>query len=192
MTVSIIIGTFGDKPTWDKIARPAVASAENQTHPAHEIIRIHADNLAYARNYGAEQADGEWLCFLDADDELDYGYIEAMLTAEGDVRRPATLGVVDGKVDDRPVLIPRRNLMEANFIVIGSLVRRDDFCHLGGFDDTLPCLEDWDFWIRCWRAGAEIVDVPAAVYRVTVRAGSRNQNQGLHNETYNLIRGRYR
>jgi len=49
------------------------------------------------------------LIFCDADDELDYRYIEEMLKGRATSAQPSTLGVhADGHEDDYPVLIPRR------------------------------------------------------------------------------------
>lgn len=192
-SVCVVVPTFGDKGFWDAQAKTAIESAHNQSRPPDEVVRIHADNLGYARNYGADGAESEWLIFLDADDTLDFHYVEAMLNTEGDIRRPATLGIyADGSEDDYPVMIPRRDLFVTNYIVIGAMIRREFFWELGGFDETLPCLEDWDLWLRAFLAGAQINDVPEAIYRVNVRSDSRNQDQGLHNRTYNMIKGRYR
>lgn len=187
---TVIIATYGDERHWNRVAAKAVESALSQSVGV-DLIRIHGDTLAEARNSAAVSASTEWLCFLDADDSLDSVYVEKMLSASGDIRRPATLGVYeDGTQDDFPVLIPRTNLSESNFIVIGAFVRREQFLRVGCFRE-LPALEDWDLWIRCWRDGASIEDVPEAIYRVTVRQDSRNQQSELHNRAYRDIRRRY-
>lgn len=191
MTVSVIIPTFGENQQYRLLALVAAASAANQTVPPVEVIRIHENTLQEARNNGAEQAKGEWLIFLDADDELDSHYIEAMCQAEGDIRRPATLGVVDGIEDKEPVMIPRKDLLVTNFIVIGAMHRREDFLAVGGFNDY-PCLEDWDLWLRMVANGAEVVDVPDAIYRVHVTPDSRNSDVGVHAKVYSKIRKQYR
>ena len=59
-----------------------------------------------------------------------------------------------------------------NECVIGTLVERDLFLKVGGFRD-LPSLEDYDLWLRCVKAGAVIHHVPDAVYRASIRPGSR-------------------
>lgn len=156
-----------------------------------EVLRSHASTLQDARNNGAEEATGEWLVFLDADDELDVGYVEAMLDGDGDIRQPSTLGIVDGQPDDYPVLIPRRNLLEANFLVIGSMVRRSLFLDVGGFDDY-PILEDWGLWLKLWIEGAQIGSAPEAIYRVHVNQHGRNNHEpSLHGQYYTAIRQRF-
>lgn len=191
MTVSVVIPTFGNNDLYRRLALRAANSAVDQSMEPLEIIRIHEETLQEARNNGAEQAKGEWLIFLDADDELDHHYIEAMYKAEGDIRRPATLGVVDGVEDTEAVMIPRKNLLVTNFIVIGAMHRREDFLAAGGFNNY-PCLEDWDLWLRMVANGAEVVDVPEAIYRVHVTPDSRNSDVGVHAQVYKKIRRQYR
>lgn len=192
MEATIVIGVFGDDYWMDLATKVALPSIHAQTVRPHAIsISYHETSLSEARNFGAERAETEWLCFVDADDALDSRYIEHMLAAEGDIRRPSTIGFYeDGTEDSEPVLIPRANLKERNYIVIGSFVRREQFLKVGGFRN-LPVLEDWDLWIRCVRDGATVTDVPEAIYRVGVHPDSRNQNTQLHHKVYNDIRRTY-
>lgn len=173
MTVSIVIPYFGDLDAWRPYLNRAIDSAVAQSVDC-DIVVANGDTLHEARNEGAERAQGEWLVFLDADDELDAGYVAAMLAGGGDLRQPATLTIARGVEDPAPVLTRRKPLLEGNTIVIGAMHRRDLFMEVGGFRD-LPAYEDWDLWIRCWLAGAEITSCPDAVYRVHIRPGSRNQ-----------------
>lgn len=190
MTVDIIVATYGNLGIWEPLTQRAVASATNQTVSAGHIHRVHGETLAAARNSGAAVSGAEWLIFLDADDELDPGYVEAVLTGTGDLRQPYTLGIVNGVEDDAPVLItPSKDLLTGNHMVIGTAVRRSLFETAGGFRE-LPALEDWDLWIRCWLAGGKIGVAPGAIYRVHVYEGSRNMSN-LHDQVYHELKNEY-
>lgn len=192
MEATIIIATYGGSE-WARLAEKATASAREQTVPA-QVIPLHAQTLAQARNSAAYMASTEWLIFCDADDTLDPRYVEKMLEPLDDstLRQPSTLGVYpDGAEDSTPVLIPARPLDQSNYLVIGSMCKREAFLDVGGFDDSLPVLEDWDLWLRLWKAGAVIGARPEAIYRVGVNPNSRNQDRGVHNRYYNKIRRRY-
>jgi hypothetical protein len=189
--VTVIVPVFGDHRRWTDLAHRAARSAIAQTTPPARVFISTAETLCVARNGPAEWARTEWLCFLDADDELDVRYLEAMLAASGDLRQPATLGVVNGVEDAAPVVIPARPLLDANYIVIGAFIRTELFWDLGGFRH-LPAYEDWDLWIRAWLAGAEITAVPEAIYRVHVSPTGRNaMERDRAIACYHQVRSRY-
>lgn len=178
-SISVVIGTFGDADVWSRQAVRAVRSAQAQSFEPEGIYYQHGRSLHEARNEGAERAAGEWLCFLDADDELDAHYLRHMTVAiESNggwdlLLQPATLGVVGDREDPFPVVIPKKPLLEGNYMVIGTVIRRDSFLRAGGFRD-FTMYEDWDLWIRMALEGAQHVAVPLAVYRVHVNQNSRN------------------
>lgn len=188
--VGVVIPIYGNPTPWEVLARRAMSSAVEQDVPAatsYRCILSYGNTLQEARNDGAKKVDAEWLIFLDADDELAPGYVDAMLTGTADIRQPSTLGISDGVEDDEPYLLRKTDLTERNYIVIGAMVNAEKFFQVGGFRD-LPCLEDWDLWGRMWKNGATIQAIPEAVYRVHVRTGSRNTMSNDYATTYSQIR----
>lgn len=184
MNVSVIIATYGGLE-WRLLAlERALPSVEAMDPPPVEVRLVHGESLHEARNAGALAARGEWLCFLDADDELEAGYLRAMELSEAGVRGAAALLVPAVRyLDDRgrpvtepeiPNAVPARSLIEVNRAVIGTLIPRSLFLDEGGFAGE-PIYEDWALWLRCVRAGAQLVHVPDAVYRAWRRRGSRNR-----------------
>jgi hypothetical protein len=197
--IRVCIGTYGDLDIWRPLAERALRSVDDQDVAPTSTFWVHGPDLHTARNRAALQLpdDAEWLCFLDADDELAPGYLDAMAVAISAGRRPAliqpsTLGIYpDGTEDPRPVLIPRKTLIDGNYLIIGTLIRVDQFARLGGFDD-LPMYEDWDLWLRAVIDGAQVVTAPSAIYRVHVNPGGRNnaaRPQQL--ATYQHVRARH-
>lgn len=185
-TASIVIATYGYREVWDRIADRAIASANAQTVPV-EVIRHHGATLARARNEGAAMARTDWLCFLDADDELPPDYIEQSLRGKGDVRVPWVVRRI-GKTRRGPRRLRPCNLLLRNYIVVGALTRKSLFERIGGFAEW-PMLEDWELWIRAMKAGADIRECRGAVYHAHQRPGSRNdQSRELRNSTYLAIR----
>ncbi len=203
--IAVCIATFGDASRWGPMVKNhALPSVRRQTLVPRRCTWTHRTTLHDARNDAAKPRDvpgqipdGRWLCFLDADDELDDGYIEAMTAAATDLDgdwllQPATLGVYpDGHEDPRPVLIPPRPLLDGNFMIISTLIRAEQFRRLGGFDD-LEMYEDWDLWIRAWLDGARFKAVPDAVVRVHVNSQGRNSgDRDTQLRVYHQIRNRY-
>lgn len=195
MDVTICIATFGD-PSWrDLAAARAIPSAERQGVP---VVYVHGDTLHDARNSAVELADTEWVIHLDADDELTEGYVEDMCAGSADVRAPAvTYAHANLYTCTRPK-VPRvagHNhqciadcLTDGNWLVVGSMVRRQMVLDVGGWRD-FPVYEDWDLWLRCHLAGASFEAIPRAVYKAHARPGSRNRgpSQEEKNATHRAI-----
>lgn len=170
-SVAVIVATFGD-PEWETRARRAIASAELE-QPA-ELIAHHSvgASLADARNSAAALSSAEWLCFLDADDELEPGYLAELEAGAGDLRAPAVRFVTDDH-EPAPEILDRRDMARLNPCVIGTLIRRELFDEAGGFWHE-RAWEDWSLFRRAWLLGAKIEHHRAAVYRVHVDPASRN------------------
>jgi glycosyltransferase involved in cell wall biosynthesis len=140
----------------------------------HDLVINHdrSGTIASSRNAAAELTKGDWLLFLDADDELAPGYVGAMERAlerqQANGKRllltPAVSVVRNGRAGPA-TFFKEVPLRQANWLVIGTLVHRDLFWEVGGFPEAEHGLEDWALWSKCVRAGAEIVKVPDAVYR---------------------------
>lgn len=214
MNVAVIIATCGDQK-WAELAYerayPSVLGPQGNTPgSAREIVMKHCPELtvAQARNVAARFATADWLCFLDADDELEPGYLDAMARSNDGWVYPAL--VTGWETVPPPLLVPllRRvhegNLASAwasypnkgrwpqvNECVIGTLVHRRLFEEVGGFRDRtddgteIAMYEDWDLWLRCWDAGAALVYTDA-IYREHVSTG-RNTNAHLSQPVYDAI-----
>ena len=182
MSVSIIIATYGGEE-WESLARiRALQSAIGQG--CKQILPRHYPSLtiAQARNKAAEEARGDWLCFLDADDELAPGYLDAMERAYererlgGDLLLTPAVQYVRGKRETEPHFLDRGiPLSQDNWLVVGTLIRREMFERVGGFPDYPHGFEDWGIWYKAERAGARIVKVPDATYRAHVNPRSKHK-----------------
>lgn len=181
MDVTIVVATFGDEEWCDLAAERAVPSAEAQGVPV--LHRHIADGgIAEARNACLDMVDTEWVIHLDADDELEPGYVGAMEKGTADVRGPLVRYMQNGA--ERNLWQPRvwnhRHdceadcLKEGNWLVVGSAVRTNMLRDVGAWVDY-PWSEDWATWIRCWQAGASFELIRDAVYRAHVRPDSRNR-----------------
>jgi len=179
--VTVAVATFGEE-RWPQLARErAIPSAEALGVP---VVHAHRATLHAARNAVLDDVQTEWVVHLDADDELEAGYVDAMAAGTADVRAPAVRYVYSNGRADWPRMphVAGHNhdcvaecLPHGNWLVIGAAVRVELARRVGGWRD-FPWSEDWDMWVRCYRAGATFEAVPKAIYRAHVRPDSRNRS----------------
>lgn len=118
------------------------------------IRSIHKDNsgVVAARNIGIDEAKGEFLLFLDADDHLDIDYVERVV--ECAIKKDADIVYTDVKKfgdSDEVSSFPEYSLeilKNQNYIHVSSLVRKESLGNIR-FDEGLSgqTHEDWDFFL---------------------------------------------
>lgn len=193
MDATVCVGTFGDQHWSDLAKARAIPSAPSP------VIHCHGSSLAAARNECLEQVETEWAIFLDADDELTPGYVEAMGKGGADLRAPRVSYQRKYRSTPRPPAFPRvaghqhdctgECLPKGNWLVIGTCVRTELLRRAGGWREW-PLYEDWDAWLRCWREGGTVEGIEDAIYIAHVRFDSRNRapdvafKNRIHREIY--------
>lgn len=179
--ISVVITTYGEDHWRDLAWSRAYPSALDQG--AEEIIVHHEPDLPIgpARNAAGLLASGEYLCHLDADDELAPGYLDAMETAIQSAETPLTtlfyptVRYIRKNRAQSDLLRPIGDLRHDNFMVIGTVVGRELFQSVGGFSNYGHGYEDWSAWAKCWKAGATVTAVPQAVYVAYINPQSQHR-----------------
>lgn len=177
--VTILVATYGDSG-WERLANSrAIPSAHQQGVP---VVYRHGASLHEARNACLHAARTTWVVHLDADDQLEPGYVATLMSGSADVRAPS-VRYVQGQYA-QPPRVPTvyghahactaECLLYGNWVVVGALAPRQLLIDIGGWRD-FSWSEDWDLWLRCHLAGAKFEAIPAAVYRAHTRANSRNR-----------------
>ena len=195
LDVTVVVATYGDDE-WAELAQErAVPSAEAL---GAYVVSVHGPSLHEARNAGLGLAHTEWVIHLDADDELEPGYLDEMATGTADLRAPAVRYIMGPgrKWGTRVPRVAGHNhhdcraecLLDGNYLVVGTFARTELLRNAGGWRDW-PLYEDWDLWLRCYLAGATVETIPRAVYRAHVRADSRNRapSRELKDATHRAI-----
>ncbi len=132
-------------------------------YPIRYIGRRENRGPSYTRNEGMNAAEGQFLAFLDADDEWYPEKLERQIRLFQD---DSSLGLVAAGVHlidenkgierrylpsrfpDRKTLV--RSMLMKNVIPATSsvVIRKRCIDDLGGFDEDLRFAEDWDLWLR--------------------------------------------
>ncbi len=146
--------------------------------PRLRVIRTDHRGPAAARNAGIREARGEFLAFLDSDDEWLPGTLDDQVATLAGEPAPGLSYAAARSVDERgaPVATrPRvsregdvlRPLLRRNFITTSTVVVPRSVLEASGlFDETLDHSMDWDLWIRiAERRRFAYLDRPVALYR---------------------------
>lgn len=193
-TLESVVSQIGDGV--EHLLVDAVSSDETLAIAAefpHLRITSERDGGIYdGMNKGARLARGEWLLFLQADDWLPRGTLEAyrhaiivhpdaqmICGAAEAVRREGDRWVPVWSVSGRTA----RTLSVANIalgepMINARLIRRDVFLELGGFSLEYTLASDRDFLLRAAESGLPHAEIDAATYRYRWHAGSTTMNEG--------------
>lgn len=162
-------------------------------------VRSDDDGPAEARNHGIRLATGSYVAFQDSDDRWDPAKLRNQMrvfeSAPSDVGvvytafrrefpdgtvqrvpRPSEVGRVEGDL--------RAQLLALNVVTTSAAVVRAECLEaVGGFDEALPTMEDWDLWLRiATRYEFRFVDEPLVEMATLTDSLSRDQTkvgQGL-------------
>lgn len=170
--VSVVIPCYN----YGHLVGRAIDSVRNQTVKAFEIIVVDDASTKYAkevsacdadriykhienqgggasRNTGIKYAKGTHILLLDADDYLHPKYIEKTIGIDDIVSTNIEYtGSLRGKRAFKPN--PKHtDFIQRNQIVNTTVFKREIWQRIGGFDEMLTGLEDWDFWLRATKEG---------------------------------------
>ena len=155
------------------------------------VLRQANAGQSAARNLAARQAEGEYLAFLDQDDQWHPRHLEALVEP---LAADESVGWaysdfdemdLDGNLVTRAFLRaqkvshPKRTIFECiagDLMVLpsASVLRLTAFEQAGGFDETLCGYEDDDLFVRFFRLGWEhaFVDRPLVRFRIHTTGSS--------------------
>lgn len=115
-----------------------------------------------SRNIGSKRASYDWICFLDDDDYYTNDKIEVLINKINSHRNidlfyhKAKINLInENRYYITNISYPKKNrdmqIFESNFIGGAPVIaiKKDVFINIGGFDNQLKAIEDYDFSIRC-------------------------------------------
>lgn len=125
--------------------------------------------VSYARNYGASKSNGMWILFMDADDVAESELIEEyhkklnqekskewilIHTASQQIDENGNLleGIHCFKQVESDEILGYQ-LLRNHVFLSGTLVKKEAFLKVGGFNASLKYAEDWDLWLRLANVG---------------------------------------
>jgi len=180
---------------------------ENNDMPNTNISLISKSNggTASARNAGAYASHGEFISFLDADDE--YSPYKLSKSLE-EIELFPNVGVVySDYIEDGMNGEKRANfkfpfdmemLISHCIVSTNSMVSRNAFLKVGGFDESIKGCEDYDMWLRIATSGYMIRHIPEILFTYYChekqKTSTYDMNKWSEEETFirnRILKGEY-
>jgi glycosyltransferase involved in cell wall biosynthesis len=162
----------------DDGSQPEHANALQQYSDRARIVLLEKNGgAARARNAGVKEAHGEFVAFLDDDDEwfperleLQWNILRADPSLQA-VASAMTIRYQDGSeeplVSHSPQIVTLQAALEGTPAMLQTLlIGTETIRRLAGFDPSFLVMEDWEFWIRFTAAGWRAHYLPQPLARL--------------------------
>jgi hypothetical protein len=170
-------------------AAQGLALADHRGVPI-RLVNQGALDRPRAANAGLEAARGDWILFLDEDDEIEREHVAQLL----DAARAASALVaysqtrlVDAQGKGERVFggpFNRLALFRSNYLSIHAVLFSRALVEQGcRFDETLAMFEDWDFWLQlAMRTPFAFTGRATAIYRASSGESGAGSGANLDRE----------
>jgi len=167
------------------------------------LVRGPQRGLSAARNVGLDRADGEIVCYLDDDNVMHPGWLQAVAhvfsqredvdvgygIAVAEHRIPGELGEHGWWPSFWQLPWSRENLLRENLTDAGSLAHRRDLDDVR-FDEGIAAVEDWELLLRL-TADREALAIPALSHAYSMQGEDRLSQRPGFREAIEAVRRRY-
>ena len=138
--------------------------------------------LSSARNKGIENALGEYILPLDADDLIHSEYLEIAIHSFATNNslnlvycNAYKFGLENGEWDTG--MYDYRKLLLFNHIFCSAIYRKQDWMRVGGYDEQLKSgWEDWAFWIKLLNKDSIVHKIPKILFYYRTKQSSMLKN----------------
>lgn len=168
------------------------------------IQQDHNQGVSTARNTGIKQAKGEYLCFLDDDDEYLPEFLQEVYYFLEKTKQPfigfIRVGIasvfVPGNLGNEKEAIKtqiwhlsqeKKLLFSTDIHCVGLIYHSICFKRAGVFNPKLSYLEDLDMLLRSLEAGGNYVSIPKVLMKVHIHdQSSLSRTMNLHHRIANI------
>ena len=161
---------------------------------------------SHCGNYGASQATGDYLCWLDNDDVFYADHIETLVrglnktdnaVCSYSLAWDALSETNNGRIEETKFLLPalhnqpydKQRLLTENFIPIQAIIFKKSLFDLyGGFEESFSQLEDWNLWTRYAQVGPfAYTPKVTSFYRTPLDSKMRQERHQMLNNAYETV-----
>lgn len=180
MTVGLVVPCYNNFP----ITPECIESVRDQFRAIDQIVwEGQGNSVSEALNIGIGKLETDLVLVLGADDFMIPGSItelrNALAASGGDLaygnyieRFTDAAGCIRSELVITPAWL-RQNMRETNFPSYHILYKRSLWQEVGGYDESMPSWEDWEFAARLMRRGVTATKVNTATFVHVQRPGGK-------------------
>jgi len=176
---------------------PSIVRSMAENCPSITLLHKPNGGQSSARNFGVAHSKSDLIAFLDQDDYWYATHLEKLAEPFGETKEPPVAWVYSDldEVDVAGGFVCRRLLSTCpgenpkehldiclmhnmHILPSASLISRDAFESVGGFDESLCGYEDDDLFLRLFRTGRQnvYIDEPLSVWRLYADSTARTKH----------------
>jgi len=172
----------------------------NYAKPKTKVIQISNQGPSVARNTGIQEARGEYILPLDADDTIENTYLEKavkILEANNDV----SIVCCDCRLIVNYILFKRIYYNRINYkfpeyllfragyhFTVASFFRKSEWEKVGGFNKNMVSgMEDYDFWLSLIELGNKVYHIPEFLFNYNRAPRSRDSSMTIKNQKESYV-----
>ena len=193
--IEIIIVDDGSTDNSGEVAREVMSRHENVFY-----VYQHNQGPSIARNRGIQEAKGEYILPLDADDKISNQYIEQAFEV---LKNDQGIKVVFCKAEffGRKTGLWKlkefslKKLATDNMIFSCAMFRKEDWKNVGGYStELIGGWEDWEFWISMLKNGGHVhrLDFIGFYYRIHQYSRRKSTTKEIKRLTIDFINRKHR
>lgn len=178
-----------------ELAQRALASVRAQFEPCNVLYEIDTEHVGPGalRNRLLAQVDTPFVIFLDADDWLDPSFVKETLREwRRSHKYVYTDWILAGINEPKPA--PTKAWCGGTWHTITALIPTAWAKEVGGFDETLPAMEDTDFYMKLVTSRHCGIRLPMALFTYSndgLRSDELRSDETVYNSVKTLIQRRY-
>jgi glycosyltransferase involved in cell wall biosynthesis len=140
--------------------------------------------ISYARNFGISKSSGQYILPVDADDIIydPKWLIDSVSQINEETIVTSFAGLCDENMNSKKQIWPDdkidrtwSKIINRNNIVVSSMYPKSMWEKIGGYDEKMLSWEDWEFWIRAYKAGYKLIRLNHVYYHYR-----QNENGNLN------------